>query len=169
MRACAQACVGADSFVPSHPLPPPSFYFQFAFTCSYEQMPLDCSNGTASVLEQVGRCIYWNNVRFDMALLEEPNIHTKCFDYKQTFSTYMDYMKPKLQPRRITAKYAFHANNKKRDKGAECIWKDPALVAAVKKHLLDTYDYYKFCDRCLGTANDITSPEFVEPVYSPLH
>ena len=52
-----------------------------------------------------------------------------------------------------------------RDKTKECIWKHPLLMNKVKMHVVKNYDYFKYCDECIGTASDITSENFVAPEY----
>ena len=131
--------------------------------------PVDCEAGFDSVVKQLEHCINPETARrFNNGILKSPYIHAKCFDYRQTFTTYMDYMDRKLQRRRIVAEYTFRPTNKKRDRNAECLWKDLALMAEVRKQLLANFDYYQYCESCLGTANDITSPAFVEPSYPPI-
>ena len=103
--------------------------------------------------------------RFSLKLTRLEKFHVKCFDFRQAATTYMDYIGSKLQRRRIVAPYAFRSTNTPRDKDKECVWKDPGLMKVLKEHLIETYDYYKYCDTCIGSKDDITSTNFVEPEY----
>ena len=46
-----------------------------------------------------------------------------------------------------------------RDKESECIWKRPDLLQKTKKYLIENFDYYGFCDKCLGSDNEIGNKE----------
>ena len=45
--------------------------------------------------------------------------------------------------------------NDPRDKESECIWKRPDLIQKTRNWLIDNVDYYRFCDKCLGSDNEI--------------
>ena len=61
--------------------------------------------------------------RFDMKLKQMSNlINLRCFDYRKT-GEYVNYMKDKLQARRISSLHRQHLDtNKPRNKTRECIW-----------------------------------------------
>jgi len=96
--------------------------------------------------------------RFNKALLKYKTTSIKCYDYEVQFSKYLDYAASKLQKKRIQSQYVHRDSNaRKRDKGSECIWNDEYadVKEKVLKFLLKNVDYYKFCNQCLGSENDL--------------
>jgi len=65
----------------------------------------------------------------------------------------MDYMSERLQPK---DNYVSAPPHVRRDKSNECIWEDEILMAKVENYLPKKYDYYRFCNRCMGSADEIT-------------
>lgn len=119
----------------------------------------NCTGSTdEEILSHIEFCIRFQN-RFSIELnntKKYPNLHLKCFDFEQEFTTYLTYMDERLQPRRLVSEYVQRETNKKRDKDRECIWSNEPLKERVLNLLLENYDYYKFCDRCIGSDQDIT-------------
>jgi translation initiation factor 2 beta subunit (eIF-2beta)/eIF-5 len=61
----------------------------------------------------------------------------------------------KLQPRRFVSEYKKRETNKHRNKKNECIWKRTDLMVRVESYLNSHVEYYQFCKKCLGSADDI--------------
>ena len=65
--------------------------------------------------------------------------------------------------------------NKKRNKTRECIWKDRNLdVKAEVLNILLNHDYYRYCDECIGSADDLfhyklKTKGILEEIDSSLH
>lgn len=78
----------------------------------------------------------------------------KCFN-PIPVKPYINYMSTKLQRKRFEAKYVHRSTNTPRDKDRECLWKDHDLMDRVRKILVKNYDYYQFCEFCMGSENDL--------------
>lgn len=92
--------------------------------------------------------------RFDSELLEQFDV--KCFDFKDQFGPYLKYMSQYLQKRRFeSGPYIQRETNRHRDKDSECVWKNPAIKKRVNDYLVKNVDYYKFCNECIGSENQI--------------
>lgn len=100
---------------------------------------------------QINHCLVSFN-RYDKLLNEIFTV--KCFDNNKT-NEYVDLMKGKLQKRRIEADYYFRSTNKPRQKTQECVWNNASTHDAIKAHLNEAYDYYNFCNQCLGSEHDL--------------
>jgi len=134
--------------------------------CNYIKKSIHCDTSEKNLFRQLDVCAETINPRrFSADLAGLANIHLKCFDFSKFTGPYMDYIAPKLQTKNITAPYVFRSTNGPRDKTKECIWKHPQLMNKVKMHVVKNYDYFKYCDECIGTASDITSENFVAPEY----
>ena len=79
----------------------------------------------------------------------------KCFDYRDSFAKYVEYMSAILQKKRVGNEYTFRSTNKSRDKNAECIWNDIKKLEELRKHLIESFDYYNFCSKCIGSDDDL--------------
>jgi hypothetical protein len=119
--------------------------------CNYKQKTFNCK--AANLGKEIGRCMIAMN-RFSHQLANQPNISLKCFDSIPPHN-YIEYMGHKLQRKRIESDYVHRSSNRPRDKEQECIWDSPDVASAVEDILLSKYDYYRFCDQCLGSKNDI--------------
>mmetsp|Transcript_15449 Transcript_15449/g.17966 ORF Transcript_15449/g.17966 Transcript_15449/m.17966 type:complete len:85 (+) Transcript_15449:382-636(+) len=76
---------------------------------------------------------------------------------KKQFTNYTEYMSDKLTPRKlVSTPYIQRETNSPRNKTNECIWQNPELIQKAKTYLLETTDYYQFCDACMGTQDEIT-------------
>lgn len=122
----------------------------------------DCSpeKTTENALtSQIRHCFAANRItnRFNEKLVEDAesnNITLKCFDNNITFDTYQDYMDERLPHRGIMAEMKM-CRPRLRNKETECIWKDPSLIKRVIKILRKKYYYFDYCNRCLGSSDDI--------------
>lgn len=81
-------------------------------------------------------------------------INLRCFDYRKT-GEYVNCMKDKLQARRISSLHRQHLDtNKPQNKTRECIWKSLELQVRTRQ-LLMNYNYYQFCNECMGSENEL--------------
>lgn len=121
--------------------------------CNHRHKALKCEASEEVFLQSVVNCTNWLT-RFDMGLLDQ--FHVKCYDFRKQFTNYTQYMSKHLDARRFQSlPYVMRNSNKPRDKTAECIWEKPNLMKKLDKFLLKTYDYYQFCQTCIGGENDI--------------
>lgn len=120
--------------------------------CNFRGINFECDRDP---VESVQKCTVAMQ-RFSLKLeTEYKNITLKCFDDSYTFSKYIKYMDERLQKRRIQSSYVFRSTNKPRKKEQECIWNNTGLQEEVKAHLINSHDYYEYCNRCIGSENDL--------------
>ena len=121
--------------------------------CNMRGKELNCSLSTNEYLKSVQGCFIQLN-RFKSSL--QNNFEIKCFNFKEQFTTYIDYMGERLQDRRFQSEpYIKRETNRLRNKTKECLLQRPDLMD-ITRELLLKFDYYKFCDSCTGSKNDIT-------------
>ena len=119
--------------------------------CNFKRKVFDCNADLASEIE---KCLVKFN-RFSAKLESSfDNIHLKCFDFRKAFTEYIEYMGKRLQRKRIQAQYAHRETNRPRNKTNECIWSSH-VYEALEAHLVENYDYYSFCNRCIGSEDDL--------------
>ncbi|KAL9187285.1 hypothetical protein ACHAXT_001388 [Thalassiosira profunda] len=123
--------------------------------CNYRRISLDCDTETdEDFYRAIDKCVVIPT-RFSKDLLN--NFTVKCFDYEQQFTTYIDYMAERLQRRRFeSVPYVKRETNRPRNKTSECLWNNEKAYAKAEAYLISKYDYYSFCDECLGTEDEIT-------------
>lgn len=120
--------------------------------CNFKDLIFNCS---ADPILEVEKCIIGLN-RFSKQLVAGyKNIYTKCFNAERN-AEYIKYMDRHLQRRRRAANYIFRKTNKNRSPKTECIWDNHITLQQVRQYLLQ-YDYYRFCDSCLNSRNDLLS------------
>jgi hypothetical protein len=120
--------------------------------CNFWKREFDCNNRDYAA--EVDKCLLFIDRRYSKQL--EKSKQVKCFDYRFSFTKYLDYMSEKLQRRRIEAEYYHRETNQPRQKENECIWKKPpGFRRAIERYLIQKYDYYDFCQRCMGSSNDL--------------
>ena len=82
-------------------------------------------------------------------------VTVKCFQ-PIPVETYVQYMSQRLRPKRKhDTIYHHRATNKNRNRTNECIWNDLTLQQEVHNTLLQIDPYFRFCDQCLGSENDL--------------
>ena len=118
--------------------------------CNHWGKHFDC-NATDMVAE-VEKCLFKMD-RYNDQLKKMTNVHLKCFN-PIPIDSYVGYMSGILQPRRISTKYVHRETNRPRDKDKECIWSNPEIAEKVNAILLKT-PYYRFCDQCMGSHDDL--------------
>lgn len=127
--------------------------------CNYLHKQLDCDADDHDLFSAVDDCFAYMN-RYSDELLNLKNIHVKCYDFKKQYTSYMHYMEQFLQPRRLESKpYKRRETNLPRRKENECIWSRPDVYKKVDKYMLEEVPYYAFCERCIGSADDLTREE----------
>uniref|UniRef100_A0A7S2EJK9 Uncharacterized protein n=1 Tax=Ditylum brightwellii TaxID=49249 RepID=A0A7S2EJK9_9STRA len=134
--------------------------------CNHRGLMLNCEMTEERFIGSIKRCLLFltedeTNIfvfqkRFSMKLVNPEKRGLKCYHFKKQFTTYLDYISEKLQPKRIVSEYKKREVNAYRNITKECIWKRDELVKKAESYLLENVDYYKFCKRCLGSENDIT-------------
>jgi hypothetical protein len=118
--------------------------------CNYLERRFDCNS--TSFVEEVNNCLIemW---RFDEELKRMKNVHLRCFN-PIPIDSYMNYLSGILQPRRISMNYVHRDTNYPRDKDKECIWRHPQIAEEVYAILLKM-PFYRFCDQCMGSPDDL--------------
>jgi hypothetical protein len=112
------------------------------FNCTAENLPHEISNCMLVIS------------RFSRALEKQKNIDLKCFN-PIPMEPYLEYMGERLQRKRIEASFFHRDSNTPRDKGSECIWNEPDVAKQVRAIMLAEYDYYGWCEECLGSKDDL--------------
>jgi len=116
---------------------------------------LNCDGTEEEYFHSVDLCHLGVRTRFDYELADHFDV--KCYDFTKQFTTYLDYMGGVLQEKRIVPDhYVKRDTNSPHDRESECIWNRPDLMEKTRKYLIEKLDYYDFCDKCLGTENDLT-------------
>ena len=70
----------------------------------------------------------------------------------------MDHMSGILSHRRLESTPNIQRlTNGQRNKEAECIWKNDDVRKKVEKFLVQEVPYYEFCDKCIGSENEIAA------------
>ena len=119
-----------------------------------KRQKFSCSiDGDSSIDRQVESCALFLD-RFSNDLFRLPNVTLKCFN-PVPIDPYVKYLSNFLQKRRFTAGYIHRATNAPRDKSNECLRKNATLMKTVKDNLIENYEYYKFCDSCIGSPDDL--------------
>jgi hypothetical protein len=121
--------------------------------CNFRNEHINCASGDDAFYKSVDKCVILKN-RFNENLTKHFDV--KCFDFKEQFTTYIDYMASKLQQRRfVSTPYVKRETNEQRNKTNECIWQHPDLMEKAKNYLLEKEPYYQFCDSCIGSEHDL--------------
>ncbi len=138
--------------------------------CNYEKVRgradgFDCDglspdSSDEDIADAVNVCLHFID-RYDDKLLELQHVQLKCYDFKQQFKSYLDYMKTKLQERRFVAEEPKELVKTPwpRHKDEECIWKHEGLKRRVEKYLESKVPYFRYCKACVGSENDVTRPD----------
>lgn len=124
--------------------------------CNYRRKNFQCLENNIS--KKIKKCMVDPNRRFNLDLTNMSvykNIDVKCFDFKRAFTDYIDYMEKFLDSKAITSEYVMRDTNRKRNRTNECVWTDPAIQTEIKHFMKENYDYYSFCNTCLGSQDDL--------------
>ena len=128
--------------------------------CNMQHKQINCTyqgNNYTVFKQSVMNCIDRNMDRYHHTLKTHFS-HIKCYDYRKQFTSYMEYMTTRLQPRRIVSTpYIQRDTNPPRNKTDECIWNHPDLMQMTRTYLLKAFDWHQFCwEECMGSDNEIT-------------
>ncbi len=123
--------------------------------CNHRQRPFECRQNMTDVevKQEIKKCFVFLD-RYGDSLKD--NFNLKCYNFRQQFTGYVDYISTKLQPRRLVSEYKQRETNLPRVKEEECIWKDEELQQRVRELLIKDVPYYRFCNECIGSDDDIT-------------
>ena len=93
--------------------------------------------------------------RFNDTILTQfpKKVELKCFN-PIPIDPYLDYMEKILQPKRIVGTYIHRETNTKRKKAKECIHQNSTLKAQVESYLIKNVPIFRFCNKCMATAED---------------
>mmetsp|Transcript_29636 Transcript_29636/g.71311 ORF Transcript_29636/g.71311 Transcript_29636/m.71311 type:complete len:311 (-) Transcript_29636:807-1739(-) len=127
--------------------------------CNHLGLEFNCeSSSQDDLIAQIEACDLGTGIRFSSKLAEySAERPLKCFD-PFPIDRYMSYMGNILQSRRFPVKDdAKRITNLKRNKTLECLWQPEyaKVKATVTRYLFQMYEYYRFCDSCIGTSNDL--------------
>ncbi|KAL3782072.1 hypothetical protein ACHAW5_000693 [Stephanodiscus triporus] len=119
--------------------------------CNMKTRNFNCT-GT-SLTEEVNACMLFAD-RFSDSLNLHANVTLKCFN-PIPIEPYLNYIGQFLQPRRVRGQYVHSEFNRPRNKTAECIWNSPEKVKQEVIKIMMKMPYYRFCDRCIGSKDDL--------------
>jgi len=124
--------------------------------CNERGLKFDCNARSIDEIKiAIKSCETFLN-RFSLSLVDQPNIHLKCFSAPFKTNEYLKFMGERLQRKSLETEYFHRATNSKREKEIECIWKDEKYMEEVRKQVMQHESgYYKFCNDCLGSNNDL--------------
>ena len=128
-----------------------------------------------STLHLSEKCFVWLNERYNHKL--EKHFDVKCYDFKNQFSGYLEYLSERLEDRRYeTQEYVRRETNDPRDKESECIWKRPDLMEKTRNWLIDMSIIIDFATSVWGLTTKLVitrKPMLLSrkesPVYQPKH
>jgi len=92
--------------------------------------------------------------RFNDALTRNVKLDLKCFN-PIPIDPYIQYMGDRLQRKRKENRYIHRDTNQIRNKDKECIWKMPDIKRKVRDILVNSYEFFHFCDICMGTEKEL--------------
>lgn len=118
--------------------------------CNHRHKKFDCN--ATNLRQQVQSCLV-KPERFHANLTQVANLTLKCFN-PSPMQPYLEYMDPLLERKRIQTPYIHRDSNQPRHKEKECIWENSKVAHRVRQILLG-YDYYQWCDGCMGGENDL--------------
>ena len=123
--------------------------------CNHNDMKIACDAKTdEELINSVKRCeLHLDRYGHDL----QKHFDVRCYDFQKQFTDYTEYMSGILQKRRFQSlPYVKRETNAPRNQTNECIWGNATVLEKVEKYLLDTVPYYQFCDKCIGSENEIT-------------
>jgi hypothetical protein len=133
--------------------------------CNYMGVTFQCqTNSPVELAKEVDKCVIEMN-RFSLKLLDHFDRLEQSMGLQSSFACfnaiplepYIDYMADhRLQPKRFASEYTHRPSNQKRHRNDECIWQQSATEQEkLRQYLISRFDYYRFCDQCLGSTNDL--------------
>jgi hypothetical protein len=119
--------------------------------CNFFKRQFNCR--ALNLETETAKCLMHRS-RFSFKLARRQSIALKCFDPMPPES-YLDYISTKLERKRIESDYVHRDTNHIRNREMECIWNDATIANRVRDILMENYDYYNFCEQCLGSDHDL--------------
>lgn len=127
--------------------------------CNHNRIQFNCN--TDNLGKEIDNCIM-NHDRFNYKLVNGqllPNSNVMCYDYQVQFTKYIKHMNDILQMKKLQSVYIQTETNVVRNKSAECVWGEDStsmeLRDNITAYLIQKYDYYSFCDSCIGSERDL--------------
>lgn len=125
--------------------------------CNFRKKNYSCDKPASLVVKDCLRYISeeseWN--RFSDRVVSIANTSLKCFDFRYSFTKYLDYLDDFLQRKRLPNEYVSRKTNRPRNRSAECIWSNAEKREELKEFLIQNVDYYGFCEKCIGSSDDL--------------
>lgn len=125
--------------------------------CNFRKKEYSCD---APISLMVKECLLyisgdseWNRFSYGIKLIK--NTSLKCFDFKLSFTKYLEYMDGLLQKKRLSNEYVSRKTNRPRNRTSECIWSNAERKQELEEFLIREVDYYRFCSNCLGSTDDL--------------
>lgn len=125
--------------------------------CNHKYKKFTCPPSPAGrdeVRTAVLHCLLERSLeRFSVKLTQQFDV--KCFDCQRQ-DDYVAYLDANVLVRRkIPVENTHYHSNIPRNRTAECIWQDASLQQQVRSFMIDEYEYYRFCNRCIGSSDDL--------------
>lgn len=119
--------------------------------CNHKGIKFQCD---IPLIDAIQHCML-DMGRFSMKLVHGySNITTKCFS-SEAVDDYVQYMGQTLQHKQLPSSFVLKATNKPREAANECVWGNPTILQKVNELLLSHFDYYQYCEQCLGSVDDL--------------
>lgn len=124
--------------------------------CNFVHRKIACNTKTDKELyDNVRQCLVFLK-RYNHALQEQFDV--KCYSYQNQFTKYIDHMSTVLSKRRLeSTPHIQRVTNAPRNKEGECIWNNNNVRRKVEKFLVREVPYFQFCNRCMGSKNEIAT------------
>mmetsp|Transcript_1132 Transcript_1132/g.1517 ORF Transcript_1132/g.1517 Transcript_1132/m.1517 type:complete len:270 (-) Transcript_1132:108-917(-) len=118
---------------------------------NYDGKAFGCGDGIAKQIDDVSHYV---THRFSQTLSQKENFALKCFDTSNT-DKYVEYMAHNLEYTKINRLYKEMEKKKFHLQEDECVWEYPKMMDFIRKYMIDHFDYYAFCEECIGSTNDL--------------
>mmetsp|Transcript_429 Transcript_429/g.567 ORF Transcript_429/g.567 Transcript_429/m.567 type:complete len:238 (+) Transcript_429:166-879(+) len=121
--------------------------------CNAEELEINCQGDLPG---QIQKCMH-NYERFHPSLNDSkkfPNFQLKCFN-QSLLSTYVEYMGTKLQRKRVQSEFTYRPPDPPRKTKNRCLQTNETARSQINAYLTNKLDYFKFCDACLNSAQDL--------------
>ena len=122
--------------------------------CNFYGREFSClSMSNESIDRQIESCNVFLD-RFDYNLSQLPRASLRCFK-PIPIEPYVEYMSRFLQRKRFEATLSHRDTNNPRIKSNECLWHNATLMNHVKERMKLRYQYYDFCESCIGSSSEL--------------
>ena len=131
--------------------------------CLENGYELDCY--AENLAMELNACMMSAMDRFSLELEFDSKIQLKCFA-SLDIDSYIMHLASRLESKRIPAVYVPRGGNEsliyvdvvnERDsvQWLECFMEHPTIADEVRQSLLDNFEYFRWCDECLGSKHDL--------------